>query len=276
MTISDEVLPRFDNPPVVETVLGVFFRRLEEFTTVHQGIFWDRCFHSKFPKLEERPAVDEFREQFGEELLKPGPPIRWEVSDRPPARRLWAASESGEHVVQIQKNAMLANWLKAGEKSAYRPYLEKRQEFAEQLDQLDQFIDEEQIGRIEPTSCVVTYINHIEFEGVANMAPTVAQTLTAWSNQTSDGWLPEPDKVTLRFAFPMPDNLGRLNANISPAVRRRDNKQMLRLDLTARGPVAGRELKDAMDWIDLGHEWVVRGFTSLTEPEMHNVWGIKR
>jgi uncharacterized protein (TIGR04255 family) len=269
MTNSSEALPRFKKPPVIETVLAVHFRPLEKFTSAHQGLLWDRCFRANFPKLEERPPVDEVRELFDEERLGV-PMIRWQVSDRPPAPRLWAASEDGQHVVQIQKNALFANWLETGAEVAYRrPYAERRQEFSQQLSQVEDFFRREEIGQFEPTSWSVTYINHIEYEGFHNVGAAVARTLTVWTNQLSDDWLPATDKVVLDFAFPMPDNAGRLNVNITPVVALSDKKQMLRLDLTARGQLKARDLASALAGIDLGHEWIVRGFASLTRPEMH-------
>jgi uncharacterized protein (TIGR04255 family) len=271
MTNSSEKLPRFGKPPVIETVLGVHFRPLEKFTSAHQGLLWERYFRAQFPKLEERPPVEEVRERFGEERLAPAM-IRWQVSDRPDAPRLWAASEDGQHVVQIQKNALFANWMKTGEKVPYRPYAERRKEFGQQLDRVAEFFRNEGIGDLEPTTWSVTYINHMEYEGFHNVGPAVARTLAVWANQRSDNWLPEPDKVVLDFSFPMPDNAGRLNVNLTPVVLLSDRKPMLRLDLTARGQLKARDVASALAGIDLGHEWVVRGFASLTRPEMHREW----
>lgn len=272
MTKSSEALPRFGKPPVIETVLGVHFRPLENFTSAHQGLLWERCFRPNFPKLEERPPVEEFRERFGEERLAP-PMIRWQVSERPEAPRLWAASENGQHVVQIQKNALFANWLKTGDDVTYHPYAERRQEFSRQLGQVEEFFREEAIGQLEPTTWSVTYINHVSYEGVQNVGAAVARTLAVWTNQGSDNWLPEPDKVVLEFSFPIPDNVGRLNVNLTPAVILSDKKQVLRLDLTARGQLKATDVASALAGIDLGHEWVVQGFASLTRPEMHQEWG---
>ena len=218
MANSSEALPRFKKPPVIETVLGVHFRPLEKFTSAHQGLLWERCFRERFPKLEERPPVEELRELFDEERLGV-PMIRWQVFDRPPASRLWAASEDGQHVIQIQKNALFAGWLKTGEEVAYYPYAERREEFSQQLEQVQDFFRAEGIGQLEPTTWSVTYINHIDYEGFRKVGPAVARTLTFWTNESSDTWLPEPDKVALDFTFPMPDNAGRLNVNLTTAVR---------------------------------------------------------
>jgi len=270
MTNSNKGLPRFKRPPVVETVLGVHFRPLEKFNSVYQGLLWERCFRERFPELEERPQVEAVQERFGEERLAP-PALRWQVSNRPPAPRLWVASENGEHVIQIQKDALFANWLKTDDAVAYRPYSERRQEFSQQLRQVEGFFREEEIGQLEPTSWCVTYINHIDYEGLDNVGPAVARTLTVWTNQFSDDFLHSPDNLTFSLAFPMPENTGRLNATFKPVVRK-DKRQALHLDLTARGQLETRDLTSALSAIDLGHEWVVRGFASLTRPEMHQVW----
>jgi uncharacterized protein (TIGR04255 family) len=272
MSSSDQGLPRFDRPPVIETVLGVHFRPLEKFTSAHQGLLWDRYFRARFPKLEERPPIQEVRELFGEERLSV-PMIQWQVSDQPPALRLWAASENGQNVVQIQKNGLFANWLRTGEGVAYWPYSERRREFSEQLRQVEQFFREEAIGPLEPTTWSVTYVNHVDYEGFRKVGPAVAATLTFWTNQSSDNWLPEPDKVALDFTFPIPDNAGRLNVNLTTAVVLSDKRHVLRLELTARGQLKTNDVASALAGIDLGHVWIVRGFASLTRPEMHKEWG---
>lgn len=265
-------LPRFRKPPVVETVLSVYFRPFGRFGSAEQGILWDRHFRSLFPKLEEQPPAEEMRERFGEERLAAVPSVRWRVMDRPDAPRLWAASENGQHVIQIQKNAFFSNWLKAAEDVAYRPYQDRREEFSRQLGQLEGFFQDQGIGEFEPTSWGVTYINHIGYEGLDCLGPAVARTMTVWTNQFSDDWLSTPDTLVLNSAFPMPDNVGRLNVNLTPVVVTKDKRHMLRLDLTARGQVKTKGRAGVLDAIDLGHEWVVRGFASLTQPEMHQVW----
>jgi uncharacterized protein (TIGR04255 family) len=272
MSSSAQGLPRFRKPPVVETVLGVYFRPLAKFALAQLGIVWDRYFREQFPKLEERPPAEEILEQFGEARLNAFPMVRWQVMDRPDTPRLWAASENGQHVIQIQKNAFFSNWLKTAGDVAHCPYLKRRQEFGQQLAQLEEFFQEQKLGQMEPTSWNVTYVNHIDYKGMDDLGPEVAKKLTVWTNQFSDSFLDKPDKLTLGFAFPMPDNAGRLNVNLTPVVLPKDKQQSLRLDLTARGQPKTKDIPGAISAIDLGHEWVVRGFASLTRPEMHQIW----
>lgn len=272
MTNNIHSLPRFRKPPVVETVLGVHFRPSENFTSAEQGILWDRHFRQKYTKLEERPPIEEVSEKFGDERLGAFPMMRWQVKDRPDTPRLWAVSETGQLVIQIQKNAFFSNWLKAGDDVAYLPYQERRQQFSRQLNQLDEFFREQSIGQLEPTSWAVTYVNHIDYKGLDHIGSEVARMFAVWTNQFSDGFLREPDKLTFNFTFPMPDHAGRLNVNLTPAVLPKDKRQILRLDLTARGQLQSKDIASALSAIDLGHEWIVRGFASLTQPEMHQVW----
>jgi uncharacterized protein (TIGR04255 family) len=271
MADSSPSLPCYNSPPVVETVIGIHFRSLEKLTSVHQGILWERCFGSEFPNLQERPPLDEVRERFDDELLAP-PTIRWRISDKPDCPRLWAVSESGEHVVQIQRNAFFTNWLRSKEQSTYCPYIDRKKEFSNKLKVVENFLHDKNLGIIKPTSWVITYINHIEYGGLDQIGSEVKRILSSWANQTSDDWLPQPDKIILEYTFPMPGKIGRLNVLLTPVIQRHDKKQMLRLELTARGFVKEETVNDALNWIDLGHEWVVRGFTSLTTPEMHNIW----
>ncbi|MCR4413233.1 MAG: TIGR04255 family protein [Thermoguttaceae bacterium] len=270
MSDVENGLPKFRKPPVVETVLAVFFR--PKFNSAHLGVLWDRHFRDRFPNLEERPPVEEEPERFGEDRLAEGPAVRWRVMDQPDVARLWATSKTDEHVVQFQRNAFLANWLKTGDDTSYRDYVDRREEFRQQLECLDRFAVERELGPIEPTSCWVTYVNHIDYEGMDQIGPALARLLACWTNETSDGWLPNPDNVVVNWGFPMPDQSGRLRVQLRPIARRNDKKEMLRLELSARSSAQKREIGEALAWIDLGHKWVVRGFASLTRPEMHRLW----
>ena len=133
-------------------------------------------------------------------------------------------------------------------------------------------MEEQEIGKLEPTSWTVTYINHFTFSGLEHIGEDVAKLLGVWTNQFSDGFLSKPDKLTLSFAFPMPEQVGRLNVNLTPVTVQNNKQQVLRLDLTARGQLGTKDMPSALQAIDSGHEWIVRGFASLTRPEMHQVW----
>jgi hypothetical protein len=60
---------------------------------------------------------------------------------------------------------------------------------------------------------------------------------------------------------------------MQPAIRRTDAKEILQLNLTARGKPESSTLQHLLDWLDLGHEWIVNGFTDFTTKAMHDHWG---
>jgi hypothetical protein len=74
--------------------------------------------------------------------------------------------------------------------------------------------------------------------------------------------------LTLEARYPMPEG-GRLRVMMQPAIRRQDAKEVLQLTLRARGRPRRPELGASLEWFDLGHEWIVRGFTGLTTAAMH-------
>lgn len=271
MTSPVQPMPKFDSPPVVETVFGVHFEPLPRFNSVQRSLFWSRI-ADDFPLVEEKPPVDEVREEFGEDMTVRG--VRWQVSDAVPAIRLWAKSPDGRHTVQIQQDALLVNWERdPTTPDPYWHYEERRRDLAEKLGLLERFVRDAKLGEIHPTTCFATYINHIDYDDAEAFAPLLERLLAVWRNDTSDGWLPEIEYGSFRLAFRLPDQRGRLHVHVTPGLRRADKRRILRMVLTARGAPKESTVESALDWIDLGHEWIVRGFASLTRPEMHKLWG---
>lgn len=275
MVIETAELPRFDSPPVVETILGVFFRPLSRMTSAHQGILWEKCFRERFPKLEERAPIEEVRERFGDERATPVE-LQWRISGRPDTPRLWLMSEGGGHVLQMQPNALLANWLRVSKDRGYRPFDVRRTEFQEDLRRVHQFVQDHDLGQIVPTSCIVTYINHFALKSFDRLSPELAETVTAWQKHRSDDWLPDPDNVVFEIGYPMPDHAGRLNVKASPVFCKPGNEKVIRFELTARVTVDDMDLESAIAKMDFAHEWVVRGFVSITTEQKHHDWGRTR
>jgi hypothetical protein len=69
--------------------------------------------------------------------------------------------------------------------------------------------------------------------------------------------------------------VGRLHIAAEPAFRRSDSSPIVVLTLTARGRPLGVGLDGVLAFLDLGHEWIVRAFDSVTTSKMHRIWGRK-
>lgn len=59
---------------------------------------------------------------------------------------------------------------------------------------------------------------------------------------------------------------------ILPVIRADDGKEILQLSLTALCRPRSQLDVDLLGALDVGREWVVRGFTDFTSREMHEVW----
>jgi uncharacterized protein (TIGR04255 family) len=167
----------------------------------------------------------------------------------------------------------LANWLKTGDTSKYYSYDSRREDFARDLQTVEAYLNSQRIGPLTPTSFLVTYINHLECEGPSRLSAALDSTLAFWRFRSSKGWLPDPDKLNLQLAFPFPNQRGRLNAQVTPAIRRRDRRYLLKLELTAQGTLEKQDPSAAMAGLDAGHEWIVRGFADMTSEQAHQKWG---
>ncbi len=272
MTETTSPLPSFEKPPVIETVLGVFFRPFRKLNCVQQGIYWNEVLRPDFPTYELRPPIEETVERFASDssLLQAG--IRWQVSSEPETPRLWAQSPSNEHILQVQRNAILANWLRRGQ---YLPFAERLTDFGKRLNQFGDFANRAQFDQeLAPSSFTVTYINQIPVESHETWASCAARTLKCFSNPATD-WLPDVDRGLLQFSFGFASAPGRLHVVAIPAQAEEGSGLVVRLELTAR-LMASKEtppLADISKSLQIAHDWVVRGFAALTRPEMHRAWG---
>jgi uncharacterized protein (TIGR04255 family) len=264
---------RFRKPPAVETLQGVFFRPLPSFSAAHQGLLWGKYFRTDFPSVEEKNRLEEIIEPFGSEISTAGG-MGIRVSQRPESPRLWARSNDGTHVLQIQQNAMAMNWLRLSDSSTYVDYGKRNTEFRTRLSMLAQFLSDEQLGECQPTSCLMTYINHIDVESLQAEPSRAADLFTFICNETNSGWLPSPDQLAINVSYPMPDERGRLHVQINPAVKatKEGPRYVMRFELTARGKPRTNTIQSALEWLDVGHKWIVRGFVDITHPSWHAKW----
>lgn len=271
MIKSSEKLPEFTNPPVIETVLGVQFKPLENFSTAHHGLFW-ATIRSDFRKYSVQLPLDPIIEGF-EGKDKTAPKFGFEIVSEP-AIRSWFSNDPETRLIQVQKDRFHYNWKKVSGDEMYPRYDTIKPEFTEAWQKFCDFLKTQKIDPPEIVQCEVTYVNHIEV-GKGWGSGEAHKVVTYCSGKFSGRFLPQPETVSLTTRFIMHDKKGRLHISMQPAIRRRDVKEVLKLDLTARGRPSSSSLEDILEWFDLGHEWIVRGFTDFTTKEMHKQWGMK-
>ena len=263
-------LPDFDEPPVIETLLGVEFAPLDRWEIVHYGLFWRRI-QAGYPRFEINPPLRSEIEGPRLEFKQPQPP-KFEVVSKPQVR-CWFLNDSNTELIQIQYDRFVHNWRKVVGSEVYPHYEENvRPAFERDWQNFCEFLASERIGVPEVRQCEVTYVNHIDRGKGWDAIADLPHLFPSWAGASSGNFLPSPESVLFNVSYLMPDDAGRLRIALVHAFRSSDAKETLQLTLTARGKPRSSETSDIVRWLDLGREWVVRGFTDFTSERMHQIW----
>ena len=238
---SERVLPDFDDPPVIETSLGVEFSPLDKWSIPHFGLFWKEI-QGSYPRFEVQPAIGPQIERFGDELKQRTMP-EVEFLVQPPVR-CWFIHESETRLIQIQNDRFVHNWRKIRGTDVYPHYESTRPTFEREWSRFCSFLESQRISRPEVRQCEVSYFNHIERGKGWQSLADLPDILSCWTGKLSTGFLPPPEAVLLDARYLIPDNQGRLHIILQPAIRHADAKEVLQLTLIARGRPASSTVSD--------------------------------
>ena len=261
-------LPEFKSPPVTETVLGVQFDRLQNFSALHCGMFWEKV-RNDYPKYGAMPPLGAAFEEFPAPIERKFS-VGMEMSVEPPCR-YWLMDESTTRLIQIQPDRFITNWRQVKGDEEYIRYSAFKPTFKTVWQRFSEFLRLEKFPSPAINQCEVLYVNHIELNNVVRDVGAIDQLVNFWSSQKCE-FLPDPEMIVVNINYAMPEKSGRLYVTLEPKIRTRDRKVVLQLSLLARGKPASSDLRDVLDWFDLGREWIVRGFTELTTEQMHTLW----
>jgi uncharacterized protein (TIGR04255 family) len=270
-------LPDYDQPPVTEVVVGVQFNSIDGFITAHVGRLWD-LFSESFQDAEEHPPVLPTFETFGQTA----PLLSGLTFGFPPIfgmPRSFFINEDKTQVIQIQKDRFLHNWRKVGDGASYPRFERILSTFRDGLRRFTSFISESRLGVFEPNQCEVTYINQIPVlpdETAFGAMTRLLGTLVANPELKQLGF-PEDARVLLRYVIHDPDKrpIGRLLVSAEPA-KRITGEDIIQLSLTARGAPTPSDVDGVLAFLRIGRTHIVHGFTAITAPAMHAVWGRKK
>lgn len=262
---------RFKHAPVIETVLSIQFAPIPGFSIAHFGLYWSHI-RNEFPRTEIKPPIL----HLVEDLSKEGPIqnvpsfLNWPTEQM---IRCWFLDERGSSFVQLQPDRLLYNWQQIETVDVYPRYAKVRSNFLTEWLRFCSFLEKERLEQPRVDQCEVTYVNHILYGAGWNSFGELDKVVSLWSGQSSGDFLRAPEKVSVNVQYIMPEGRGRLYVSLQPVIRKKDAKEVLQLNLTARGAPLSSQTDDVFRWLDLGREWVVKGFTDFTTPEMHRLWG---
>ncbi len=268
-------MPKFAMPPVVETLLAVQFEPLIKMHITDYGLFWLKIRES-FPIVQEQPPVPAIIEPAAQPVAIN--PMQWRIGGEFQLPRAWfksaadSATGTPERIIQLQSDRFMQNWMRSEpNQGQYPSYQHNRTEFLKYFGLFTEFIKDREFGILTPNQCEVTYVNRIAVEG--NLDATFRSCFPSLTAKHSTDFLPGSDSVEYMSSFPITGDKGRLHVRIQGPVRLDSGAVIMDFRLTARGTPAGPTTDQIMAWLDLGREWVVRGFHCLTSEQMHRKWG---
>lgn len=268
MQSSASSLPEYDTPPVVEVVFGVQFKDLKELKSPHMGAFWEKIGRADFPECEEMSPLVHVVETYDQPVSKSST-VTIEKLDLPPLPRLFFITKEKNNLIQLQRDRFLQNWRKLQEGTEYPRYKQLFPQFLKAWQLFNDFVEELNIGQLEPDQYELTYINHIrKGDGWTDLSD-IERVFPEFQCKVGDRFLVEPEQVAWRRIYRLPKDMGRLRVSMQQATVVETKSPVLALNLTARGFA-----KSGLSaWFDMAHEWIVKGFTDLTGPDIQkSVW----
>jgi len=270
VTQTSPTLPAYENPPISEMVCGIQFDRLEQFLNAHLGILWEK-YKPQYSECQEAAPLLPIIEKFD------GPaPVERPYVDATSART-WFISSEGNNVIQVQRDRFLHNWRKISSDDEYPRYSHMIDEFQSLFEKFTSFVEEQNIGVINPQQYELTYINFIPLGQGWNTIEDIEKVFPNFTwQQSENSFLPSPESVNWNTNFVMPERSGRLHTRIQTAFRRSDNTTLLRFELTVRGIGEFRTLDKMQSWFNIAHLYIVKSFSELTSSEVQRqYWGLK-
>ncbi|MGH6635283.1 MAG: TIGR04255 family protein [Gammaproteobacteria bacterium] len=261
-------LPKFDSPPVVETVLGAQFSPVSQFNEVHAGWLWKKYFSDEWIRTSIAPRLEDQFERFGDEKLW-GPEALLMVRAATGGERVQIYRSDDERMIQVQNTRFLYNWRKGS--AGYPSYDKLLPEFKDLFASFEQFVKEAAKGELTLNQWEVTYVNQIPKGDLwfsasdwPSIFPWFVPPATNIQGQHPDGFRGE-------WSLVVGDNLGRLHISLKHVrVGSSAGKEALALQLTARGPLG--EGKSLEVGLNIGHESIVESFAAITSQKAHKHW----
>jgi uncharacterized protein (TIGR04255 family) len=188
-----------------------------------------------------------------------------------PIPRVWFINELDDQLVQFQFDRFYFNWRRKQSEYPRYPHVIKHIENIRKTVEI--FFKEFELGELNPIEYELSYINHIPkgqgWESIDDLPKVFSDFV--WV-QRKGRFLPNPAGFAWKAEFPLQERMGRLAVSLKQAIRAEDKVPLFVLEINARGLDESADKKDFRQWFDIAHEWIVRGFSDLTTPEVQKFW----
>lgn len=271
---SQDSLPDFEDPPVIEVAASIQFTAIPALDAARLGVLWLR-FRDRYPRTEVQPALPRVVESEAAPISRP---FEISVMGAFPSPRLWFLTEDSTRLVQVQNDRLVVNWRRLESDAPYPHYPVIRQELTAAFDGLIGFLQDEDLGTPSVDQAELTYVNHFWAGGVGAPRATINRFLKRAWEPAGTVLPPEPEEFSLRAQFAIKDTVpgGRVYVEVASAYRTTDRASIYSMNLTARGAPTAPTLDGALAFMDAAHGWIVNIFADLTTDEMHRLWRRRR
>src|SRR5258708_5390321 len=248
--------PDFGKPPVSEVLMSVEFLPLQNWRPPHAGLYWG-CIDAEYPKTDVQFPIASERERFGDEYWV-NQKLRVELA-QPESARYWFIGADPTRLIQVQRDRFIINWRKVADAAPYPRYHKSiRPRFEKEWKQFRGFVSDKTLGAIEVQQCEITYVNDIEQGQGWNTFNDFGALFAPWVGTVKDSFLPPLQSLKLNGSFEMPNQQGRLNFVVHHLRRGLNGKEVIQVQLIARGKPKSTEDADIMAWIDALPDWLAR------------------
>lgn len=265
-------LPSFVKPPVTEVAVGARFKPLDRWGLVHLGQLASVLGEHGFDREEQRPGFEAPVERFG---TPPRAAFEFELVTGAPPVRYWLLNTAGDELLQLQQNWFACNWRRVAPDAEYGRWDSRWRAFDRWVREVEGHLSSESLVYDQAE---VTYVNHIEPGEVWREHGDAHKVFQFAASPEDVGvFLPGQEQLAaeMKYVMTLPERpeepVGRLSVSLAPAFRP-PKTPIFVLTLVARGAPLGEGLAGVKAFVELAHEWIVRGFADLTTPEMHSVW----
>jgi uncharacterized protein (TIGR04255 family) len=268
-TLQLEKLPRpsFENPPVVEVVMGLQFDKPHSINMVDFAKLWE-----EFGKEE----YSDYKELAPLERMVEGPSQIFKFSNLPEMRRVWFENPKENTLIQTQEDRLIFNWRRPtenlDESNCYPRYEKINNEFFSIYDRFEKYLQNSGVEVSKPDILELTYMNFIEYDG--EKIPDANAIFKDFNWFVEDRILNRPSFIDQKLIYEIPDMLSKLKCTIKSYQNPENGNEGLIYELSVRGTVNELERKNMQQWYNNARLWIVHGFKDSTNTEMHKKWGI--
>jgi len=269
--MNNQNLPKFDSPPVIETVLSAQFSPLQNFTDIHVGWYWKNYLDPAWDQVNVVPRIDDSFEQFGgERTWRPEKSLS--ILTAPESNRSQIVRSDSERMIQVQNTRFIYNWRKPEDsKIGYPSYEEIVPEFSVNFSKFEDFVRDSEGTELKLNQWEVTYVNHIKKGELWDTTNDWLEIFPALSVMASDVRGQTIDNFRGFWTLNIDGNKGRLHIDMRHVrVGGASGPEVLLLQLTARGPV--NEEVDLYSGFEIGHESIVLSFAEMTSTNSQKFW----